>query len=94
MMAKAPTDPVAEIKKCRKQGRLVLGAKQTTQLLRDRAAEKVYLAVNCPQELKKEIEGLGKLSEVPVLTLGMPSDELGVLCRRQHTVLVLGLRKE
>lgn len=93
-MAAKATDPAAEIKKFRKQGRLVFGAKQTTQLLRDRAVEKVYLAVNCPQDLRREIEQFGRLSEVPVLTLEMPSDELGVLCRRQHTVLVLGLRKE
>ncbi len=93
-MAKTSTDSTIEIKKYRKQGRLVFGTKQTTQLLRDRAVEKVYLAANCPQELKSEIEKFGKLSEVPVLTLDMLSDDLGVLCRRQHTVLVLGLRKE
>ena len=94
VMAKASIGPTTEIKKYRKQGRLVFGAKQTTHLLRDRTAEKVYLAVNCPQELKREMEQFGKLSEVPVLTLDMPSDDLGVLCRRQHTILVLGLRKE
>lgn len=93
-MAGKKIDPTAEIKSYRKQRRLVFGAKQTTQLLRDRAVEKVYLAANCPQVLRREIEQFGRLSEVPVLTLEMPSDELGVLCRRQHMVLVLGLRRE
>lgn len=94
MGKKTSTDSTAEIKNYRKQGRLVFGTRQTTQLLRDRAAEKVYLAVNCPQELRREIEHFGKLSDVPVLTLEILSDDLGLLCRRQHMVLVLGLRKE
>lgn len=93
-MASRKLDPTAEIKSYRKQDRLVFGAKQTTQLLRDRAIEKVYLAANCPHDLRREIERFAELSEVPVHTLEIPSDELGVLCRRQHMVLVLGLRKE
>lgn len=87
-------DPTAEIKSYRKQDRLVFGAKQTTQLMRDRAAEKVYLAANCPDDVRREIEQYGRLSDVQVSVLEMPSDELGVLCRRQHMILVLGLRKE
>lgn len=87
-------DPTVEIKSYRKQDRLVFGAKQTTQLMRDRAAEKVYLAANCPDDVRREIEQYGRLSDVQVSVLEMPSDELGVLCRRQHMILVLGLRKE
>ncbi len=93
-MASKKLDPVAEIKSYRKQDRLVFGAKQATQLMRDYSAEKVYLAANCPDGVRREIEQYGRLSDVQVSVLEIASDELGVLCRRQHRVLVLGLRKE
>ena len=89
-----PVDSTTEIKNYRKLGRLCFGMRQTTHLLRSGGAEKVYLAANCPDDVRKEMERFCRLSEVPVHTLKILSDELGVLCRRQHTILVLGLRKE
>ncbi len=82
-----------ELQQYRKQGRLVFGVKQASQLMRQGAAERVYLASNCPKGVKEQIEQYGKLSGTVIDRLDMPSDELGVVCKRQHTVLVLCLRK-
>ncbi len=88
------TDSTTQIKNFRKQGRLVFGVRQTMQMVREGTVEMVYLASNCPEDVRTEVEHYGELSGIPVKLLKMPSDELGVLCRRQHTILVLGLRKE
>ena len=94
-MAKATTqDPTAQIKEYRKKGLLTFGRRENTKLLQNGGLEKVYLPKNCPADVKEEIEHFGKLASVPVESLGIESDELGVICRRQHTIVVLGLRKE
>ncbi|MBS3164869.1 ribosomal L7Ae/L30e/S12e/Gadd45 family protein [Candidatus Woesearchaeota archaeon] len=87
------TELETEIKGYRKQDKLCFGIRETKELLTQGQLSKVYLAANCPDGTKSDLVHFGKLAQVPVETLQVPSDELGVICKRQHTILVLGLRK-
>lgn len=49
-------------------------------------AQLAILSSNCPNERKITIETFGKLSEIPVLTHGKDSLDLGVLCGKPYPV--------
>lgn len=82
-----------DIKKHLKDNKLVIGTKQTIKKLRLGKLQRVFLSSNCPEAVKKEISRYCEMSECKAEQLKIPNTELGVLCRKQFPVSVLGLLK-
>ena len=86
-------DSIEGIKKEVKSGKLVIGKKETLTLMREGKLARVFLAANCPQSLEAEFEHAGKTLGVQIEKLPIANDELGVICKRQYSISVLGEKK-
>ena len=82
---------ISELKKLLKIDRVILGTDRTLKLLKLGTADRVFLSSNCPEEVKKDIEYYAKLSNVPLIYLKQPNDELGILCKKPYPVSVLSV---
>jgi large subunit ribosomal protein L30e len=67
-------------------GRVQLGSKTAIREMRRGRAQLAILSSNCPRERKATIEDFGKLSEIPVVTHGKDSLDLGILCGKPYPV--------
>ena len=72
-------------------GKAVIGKEAVLKSLKNKKLSKVYLASNCPDELKKDIEYYSKLTGTKVIVLDKDNEELGILCKKNFFVSILGI---
>lgn len=75
-------------------GKAVLGAKSVLKALRKNTIATIFLARNCPPKMKKDIQHYAQLLSVPVVELAQDNEELGILCKKNFFVSVLGTSKD
>ena len=86
----SPTD----IKKDLKTRKIIIGTRVVMKNLKLNKLEKIYIASNCNAISKKELEYYSKLLKIQVIKLKQPNDELGVICKKQYSISMLGVLKE
>ena len=86
-------ETIAEIRKNLKSDKLLLGARTCLKQLKLGNLQKLFLASNCPKDLTEDVEHYSRLGNVELVKLDIANDELGILCKRQHTVVMLGVLK-
>ena len=74
------------------EGKAVVGKEKVFKGLRDKNLYRVYLASNCPQEIREDIQYYAKLAKIPVVELSMDNEELGLFCKKGFFIAVLGTR--
>ncbi len=84
----------ADIKKDLKTRKIIIGTKVVMKNLKLNKLEKIYIALNCNESSEKELEYYSKLLKIPVIKLKQPNDELGVICKKQYSISMLGVLKE
>jgi len=87
-------EDIEEIRKMLGTERLVIGTKEALNNLRTGKLSKVFLTVNCPDDVKKELSKYGELSNVKIVTLDCPNDELGIICKKPYSISVIGLKSQ
>ncbi len=87
------SDLIEEIKRELKTDKLCFGAKETKQAMRDGTLKRVFVASNSTAIMRADLEHLSKLTGTPVELLPVPNDELGVVCKKQFSISVLGEKK-
>lgn len=85
---------LSDIKKDLKTRKIIIGTKVVMKNLNLNKLEKIYIASNCNENSKKELEYYSKLLKIPVIKLKQPNDELGVICKKQYSISMLGVLKE
>jgi large subunit ribosomal protein L30e len=83
---------IDEIKKLLKSESLIIGTKQTIKELKASGLKKVFLANNCPEQVKEDIKHYSELSKTEVVYLDIPNDELGDVCKKPFFISVLGVK--
>ena len=83
-----------EIKKVLKTGNFIIGADRGLKNLKLGNAEKIFLASNCKEETKEDIERLAKLCKAEIIVLNMPNDELSTLCKKPFAISMLSVVKK
>ena len=95
MVKKQITDKkVLEIKKLIKTDKAVIGTARTIKLLKLGKIEKVYVTVNCPKDVKDDLDYYKKITKFDIIKLKYPNDELGTLCKKPFSISTLGVKKE
>ncbi|MBS3139514.1 ribosomal L7Ae/L30e/S12e/Gadd45 family protein [Candidatus Woesearchaeota archaeon] len=96
----AQTEPPAEleqnlalIKVKLQDGKAILGTAAVIKKLRGGMLESVFLARNCPDTIKNDLQHLAKLGNIPVEVLSLDNEELGVFCKKGFFISVLGAMK-
>jgi len=90
----AKKQSLSDIKKDLKTRKIIIGTKVVMKNLKLNKLEKIYVASNCNKSSKKELEYYSKLLKIPVVKLKQPNDELGVICKKQYSISMLGVLKE
>ena len=73
------------------ENKIVIGKDATVKKLKTDKLEKVYLASNCPDRNRQDVEQYAQLANVTVLTLELDNEELGVFCKKNYFISVLGI---
>ncbi|MFO7710723.1 MAG: ribosomal L7Ae/L30e/S12e/Gadd45 family protein [Candidatus Woesearchaeota archaeon] len=73
---------------------MILGADETEKALKQGKVETLYLAANCPQELKEDLMKYAELGGCQAITLNESNEELGAICRKPFFISVLAVRKD
>lgn len=83
-----------ELKQLRAQvqeGKLIVGKEKVLKRLQTKKIQRVYLARNCPEKLLDEISHYAQLADVPVIMLEQNNEELGIFCKKNFLVAVVGI---
>jgi large subunit ribosomal protein L30e len=78
-----------ELRKAIKQQDLTYGTEQTLKNLKLSKVKVVFLASNCPQEVRDNVTHYAELANAKIMELEIPDEEVGVLCKKRHSVSVL-----
>ncbi|MDD5178113.1 MAG: ribosomal L7Ae/L30e/S12e/Gadd45 family protein [Candidatus Nanoarchaeia archaeon] len=72
-----------------KSNNLTIGTKTTLRKLRENKVRHIFLASNCDEKIKKDIDSLAGINNVEVVQLDVDNIELGTLCKKPFVVTVL-----
>ncbi len=75
----------SKLKNILKEKDIIYGTEKTLKNLKLGKTKMVFLASNCPKDIRDRI----KSYNVEVVELEEPSDELALICKRSHHILVL-----
>ncbi|MDP7115861.1 MAG: ribosomal L7Ae/L30e/S12e/Gadd45 family protein [Candidatus Woesearchaeota archaeon] len=83
------TDAIVEIRKDLEKSQLQIGASVALKNLSKGNAKKVYVASNCPPRVLADIKQACKLTKAELISLKIPNDELGAICKKRFSISVL-----
>lgn len=92
-MTETISDLPQEFKKSIGTKNLIFGSKSVVKALKLGKVEEVIFASNAPESLKKDLEYYAKLSNTKLDEFRGSNKELGVRCKRAHSVLAVALLK-
>ncbi|MBC8444468.1 ribosomal L7Ae/L30e/S12e/Gadd45 family protein [Candidatus Woesearchaeota archaeon] len=84
-------DLIKEVKDTLKDGKVVLGAEQTTKLMKQGKLNKVFLSSNCKEDVQKDLQKYAKISKVKLVNLSIPNKELGIICKKPFSISMIGV---
>lgn len=90
-MAEQVVDVLEDLKKAVKTPKLILGARRSMIALKAGNVEKVYVTANAPESVKNDLAHYALFVPVEVVQVDIDSDEMGIVCKRQHNVCVASL---
>ena len=76
-----------------KTGKVSFGANAALQNAKTGKAKLIILAVNCPKDIKEQVEYYGKISKVPVMTYKGASMDLAMVCNKLFIISALSIRE-
>jgi len=80
---------LAELRKVLKTEKVIFGANETIKNLKNGKVKRVFIANNCPEEIKKDLEYYCKISKVEIVELNQPNDEVALICKKNFPVSVI-----
>lgn len=86
-------DVLSEIKKNLKSKKIIIGTEKTIKNIKLGRVKKVFLSVNCPEKIKKDIIYYNKISEFEIIELSQRNDELGNILKKPFSISVLSIIK-
>ncbi len=82
---------MTDLKKNLKTKRLVFGTKETIKNLKLGKLEKVFVTSNCPNGIKQDVTYYSAHCGAIVEQLSIPNEELGIICKKQFSISLVGL---
>ena len=76
-----------------KTDKVVFGADRTIKLLKNNKLSKIFIANNCADDIKNEIEHYAKIANVEVNELDMKNNEVGIFCKKTFFISVVSVEK-
>tara|TARA_Y100000310_G_C20557714_1_gene751444 strand:+ start:630 stop:908 length:279 start_codon:yes stop_codon:yes gene_type:complete len=89
-MAEKINENVQEIKNSITNNKAVIGKNSVLKSLKAGNLNKIFLAKNAPSDLKEDVSYYCKIQDIPVITLTEDNEELGVICKKNFFIAVIG----
>lgn len=74
-----------------KSSTLIIGRDRVLKAMRKGDLKRVYLAKNVDDQTREAIEHYARLAQVELNLLEIPNTELGVVCKKPYSIMVLGV---
>ncbi|HLD43041.1 MAG TPA: ribosomal L7Ae/L30e/S12e/Gadd45 family protein [Candidatus Nanoarchaeia archaeon] len=92
-MAKKEIDEqLAEVRQALKSKKLVIGTERTLKSLKIGGIQKVFLAANCPEQVKADVAYYARIGNAAAVRLKYDNEELGVICKKPFAISILGVK--
>ena len=79
-----------DLKKALQENKVIIGMDRVLKKLRIGKLQRVYLSSNCPENFKEDIKHLGKIHKIEIIEAKKDNEELGIICKKQFSISVLG----
>lgn len=79
------------IKKAREDNKIIIGFNEVSRELKKDKIKQIFVAQNCPKEQFEKIMDEASIAGVDVKVYPGLGVDLGVICRRPHSIIVLGI---
>ncbi|MBI4021499.1 MAG: ribosomal L7Ae/L30e/S12e/Gadd45 family protein [Candidatus Aenigmarchaeota archaeon] len=87
------TDATKDIKQALKDGKLVIGTRETVKLLKQGGISAVIVPTNVPAGIRKDLERYAGLGASELRTFEGDSVTLAQVCGKPFKILALGIKK-
>ena len=77
------------LKKALKEEKVIFGTERTMKMMKNGKVKEVIIAINCKEEVEKELNHNAEALGIKVIKSKENSEELGVLCKKPFAVSVL-----
>jgi len=84
---------IKEIREVIEKKKAIIGTERVVKALRQNNLKKVFVTINCPVRISKDIEYYAGLNKTEVLKIDQQNEELGVICKKPFAISVLGFSK-
>lgn len=81
-----------ELKAKLQEKEAVIGADLVLKRLKDKSLSKVFLASNAPQKIREDVQYYAKLAGIIVSELSLDNEELGLFCKKNFFIAVIGTK--
>ncbi|HIG93081.1 MAG: hypothetical protein QT02_C0007G0004 [archaeon GW2011_AR9] len=71
-------------------GKAIVGKERVLKQLKSGTLSKVFLSSNCPEKVKEDIQYYAQLAKIPVIELEQNNVELGLFCKKNYFISVVG----
>ena len=89
------TDSALDIvRNAQKTDKLVIGLETTMNALKNNNLEYVFVASNAPQNMIDDLEHNSGIAETLISQVKVNSEDLGVACKKQFRVTVVGVLRK
>lgn len=72
--------------------KIIIGSKQAIKNLKLKNVKQIFMASNCPDNIKKDIEYYSKLTGIKVENFDGTAKQLGVFCGKPFSIAVLAIK--
>lgn len=83
-----------EVKTELAKSNVIIGSKQTIKLLKNNKVRLIVLAVNCPEDVKKDIKRYATMSKIEVKEYDGTAKQLGIFCGKPFPIATLSIKGE
>ena len=77
-----------------REGKAIVGTERVIKALKTGNLSKVFLVSNASEDTKETVEHYASLADIPVVVLELDNEELGVLCKKNFFISVVGITGE
>ncbi len=93
MAKKKVSETALKIRKLMASKKLIIGSDRTIKALRAGRLSRIFLSSTCADGTEAALTKYAGLAGVTIKKLKLPSDEIGVVCKKPFAISVLGVLK-
>ncbi len=83
-------DEIKNLKTKVQDGKAVIGTQEVLHALKNKTIGTVYIAKNCPAKARDDLMYYANLAGITCIELEYTNEELGILCKKNFFISVLG----